>query len=595
MPVYDFKILESVAYKNVHRSTPISMVAEQPSFGLSLITTMKSQVPPDVPAYVKELLQPTPSAIRKLLAAWNGISPETQMLILSKFDEVQAPPHLVRKVYIKALDSDNAYIRYLAARSFRFDPDCSEEESALKEKIENDPNPLVKFALLEEPSSLSVMYDDAFKDADSFFELPQEARLAKIRLMVGGGKWIASLISEAVDKQLKDGTVSETELYEILADYLTKPAFRERYADTRTSYDGYNEYTKGSDIESLWELVPKLPASLSFLLIENLPEASGLKSEIPKNVIDAMTDTQLEMLLGRKDIGLKELRKELFWEGGDRNERIRSAAVRVNFNLDNDEFAKILARPPKERVPILEDLGMMAQDLRLCIYDAIHDALFASDVSPFGGDYEYALLARDQLKRRLKELKDWERETELTDLRLYRLAHTAMPWDPKKAGSSPSGVLEFFAEEIVAGDTWATFMAFSKAWRKKRDELDYEEDPIAAKNNLLRYLPRIYEIEGDLSDLNLFAGIDEQLKDIRQVIDSTYAQKYEELLAGHEQTILENQESQAKAQADALRAVVDGLQAGQKTQRTFTHTITALLVLILITLLVMVSLFTLAF
>ena len=550
---------------------------------------MQSHVPPEVPAYVEELMQATPSGIRKLLAAWDGLSPETQILILSRFDEVKAPPHLVRRVYIKALDSSNAYVRYLAARKFRFERHLSEEERALKERIENDREPLVKYALLENPSSLSVMYDDAFKDADSFFALPQEARLAKLRLIVGGGKWIAELISEAVDKHLKEGTVSEVELYEILADYLTKSTFRERYTDIQQTYDGYNEYTKGSDIESLWELVPKLPASLSILLIENLPEGSGLKTEIPKDVIDAMTDTQLELLLSRKDIGLKELRKKLFWEEGDRNERIRSASIRVNFSLDNDEFSRILAKPAKERIPILEDLGMMARDLRLCIYDAIHDALFASDTSLFGGDYEYALLARDQLKRRLGELEDWERESELTDLRLYRLAQSTVPWDSKKTGSSPSGVLEFLAEEIVAGDTWATFMAFSKAWRRKQDELEGEEDPIAAKNNLVRYLPRIYEIKGDNTDLDLFAGIDQRLKDIRQVVDSTYVEKYEELLAGHEQNIIEEQENRLKERTDALQTALNGLQAEQKTQRTFTYIVTTLLVLILIVVLVLVA------
>ena len=548
---------------------------------------MQSHVPPDVPAYVKDLMQPTPSGIRKLLAAWDGISSETQMLILSKFDQVQGPRHLIKKVYIKALDSDNAYVRYLAARKFQFGRDGSEEERALKERIENDPEPLVKYALLENPSSLSVMYDDAFKDADSFFALPQEARLAKIRLIVGGGKWIAGLISEAVDKHLKEGLVSEDDLYEILADYLTKPAFRERYADTHLTYDGYNEYTKGSDIESLWELVPKLAARLSALLIENLPEASGLKSEIPKDVIDAMTDTQLELLLSRKDIGLKELRKKLFWEEGDRNERIRNASIRVNFGLDNDEFAKILSKPPRQRVPILEDLGMIARDLRLCIYDAIHDALFSSDVSPFGGDYEYALLARDQLKRRLKKLEDWERENELTDLRLYRLAQSAMPWDSKKTGTSPSGVLEFLAEEIVAGDTWATFMAFSSAWRKKNDELDDEEDPIAAKNNLLRYLPRIYEIKGDNTELDLFAGIDERLKDIRHVVDTTYTQKYEEMLTSHEQNVLEEQENRLKQHTDTLKTALKELQVEQKNQRAFAYIAIALAFLILIVVVVL--------
>src|SRR5690606_2430319 len=137
---------------------------------------------------------------------------------------------------------------------------------------------------------------------------------------------------------------------------------------------------------------------ISHILIENLPEASGLKNEIPGDVIDSMTDYQLETLLYRRDIGLEKLRKKLFWGTDESRDRIKSAAVSFNFKLEYDEFAKILAKPPKERVSILKDLGMMASQLPLCFYDAIHDVLFASDVSPLGNDFEDAIFARDALE-----------------------------------------------------------------------------------------------------------------------------------------------------------------------------------------------------
>lgn len=543
---------------------------------------MEDKTAPAVPALVTEMVQPTPSGVAKLLAAWDGLSVETQILILVRFEDLQTPPHLLRRLHVRALDSDNAYIRYLAARKIKFRQSCTGEEQALKEKIENDPDPLVRFSLLEDPSTLSIMYDEAFKDADSFFALPQAARLAKIRLIAGGGEWIAALISEALGKQLKNGTVSELELYEILADYLTKPSFRERYTDTEATYDGYNEYSKGTDIESLWKLVPQLPGSLSTLLIEHLPEASGLIREIPKDVIDDLTDTQLEILLSRKDIELRELRKKLFWAAGITRERLRSAAVRVNFQIDNEDFASILAKPPKERVNILEDLAMMASDLRLCVFDAIHDALFASDVSPLGGDYEYAMFAREKLKKRLAELKGWERDRELLDLRLYRLAHRAMPWDPKKEGSAPPDTLGFLADEIIAGDTWATFMAFSEAWRRKNEELQREQDPHLLKADLNRCLPRIYEVENDMSDVDVVTKIDGRLKDIRQAIETTYAEKFEQMLADSEQNILEEHASQLKNQSESLRQAFTALATGQQKQTVLLSIVAGLLVLILL-------------
>lgn len=543
------------------------------------------------PVFIEELVQPTPSAITKLLAAWDGLSVETQIFALSRLDDFNAPAHMLRKLHVKALDSENAYIRYLAARRLRFRRDRSDEDNKLRTRIENDPDPLVRFSLLEDPSTLSVMYDDAFKDADSFFALPQAARLAKIRLLIGGGQWIAALISEALNKQLKDGTVTELELYEILADYLNKPAFRERYADTGLTYDGYNEYSKGADIESLWELVPKLPGSLSALLLEALPESAGLKSEIPKHVLDALTDTQLEILLSRKDIGLGELRKNLFWAAGITRERLRSAAVRVNFQIDNEEFASILAKPPKERVNILEDLAMMASDLRLCIFDAIHDSLFASDVSPLGGDYEYAIFARDKLNKRLAELKDWPRQTELLELRLYRLAHRAMPWDTKKEGSAPTGKLRFLADEIVAGDTWATFMAFSDTFTRKLERLERGQGDELSKNELLRCLPRIYEIEDDKTDLDRFMKIDAKLSELGSVVEATYSEKHKKMLSDLESRLLEEQAGGLEVQSESMHKIIAPLTKAQQKQVMVLSIIAALLGLVLVGVLFLVSAF----
>ncbi len=291
---------------------------------------MKNKTLPDVPKHIKELMQSTPSSIAKLLAAWSGLSTETQILILSKLDEIRVTGYLVpqiMKVITKALDSDNAYVRYLAARKFRNFASYSlyeDEEGTLKEKIENDPVPLVRYSLLENAYGIG---DDSLEDADSFFALPREARLAKIRLVRGKGEKIAAILSQAADKHLKDGTVSEVEIFEILSDYLVKPEFQEYYTDTRVSYDGLEEYSMGKDIESLWKLVPKLPEGISPVIIENLPEASGLMSSIPEDVINAMTDNQLSILLYREDIGLRELRKKLFWEAGEERDNIKTAAV----------------------------------------------------------------------------------------------------------------------------------------------------------------------------------------------------------------------------------------------------------------------------
>lgn len=544
---------------------------------------MENKTQPDLPKHIKELMQPTPSSIAKLLAAWSGLSCETQILILSKLDEIPAPGYLVQKiikVIIKALDSDNAYVRYLAARKFKllsYYYSDEDEEKTLKEKIESDPDPLVKFSLMEDSSGIGV---DIFEDADSFFALPQEARLAKVRLLsgTGDGERIAVLLSQVADKHLKDGTVSEVELYEILADYLVKPEFQEKYGDLMAA-----TCPERMDIESLWRLVPKLPKGLSHVLIENLPEPSVKVSNIPEDIIDTMTDNQLATLLYREDIGLEELRKKLFWEAGEERDKIKTAAVCSNFHLEYDEFAKILAKPPKERVYIVKTLGMFASQLNLCFYDAIHDALCAPDVSSL--DFEDEIFfARNVLERRIKELEGQRREQELTELRLYRLAKSAVPWDTKEKGYAPSGELEFLSEKIVPGDTWATFMAFSEAWAEGKIKEAYGV-PSRTKG-LDKHLPLIYEFDEDDWEpeepdiTESIKRIDEKLTEIQQIINLTDNQGNAEMLEGLEQIREHDTELNTHTQQEVagLRSELKALKSGLNRQRILMYIVIGLMI-----------------
>src|SRR5438132_13724477 len=170
-----------------------------------------------LPDQLTPLLEPTPSGVAKLVAAWDGLNTESQILILILLERAGLPAYLNQKVRIKALDSATAYVRYMAARRLHFSRDDTEEKKAVKQRIEEDPEPLVRYCLLE--SSYGLFGRD-LADVDAFFALPHEARLAKVRLLHGSGEAMANLIGHAVDHQLKEGKVSTIELFEILSDYV---------------------------------------------------------------------------------------------------------------------------------------------------------------------------------------------------------------------------------------------------------------------------------------------------------------------------------------------------------------------------------------
>ena len=102
-----------------------------------------------LPDHLAPLLEPTPSGVAKLVAAWEGLSTELQILILTGLDKAGLPAYLKEKVCIKALDGANAYVRYLAARWLHFSGDDTDEKKAVKQRIGEDPDPLVRYCLLE--------------------------------------------------------------------------------------------------------------------------------------------------------------------------------------------------------------------------------------------------------------------------------------------------------------------------------------------------------------------------------------------------------------------------------------------------------------
>ena len=460
-----------------------------------------------LPPHLIPLLNPTPSGTAKLLAAWDDLSLESQMQVLLALDDTKHSDYLSKKVLSKALDSSNAYVRYLAAKGLESSTYNEEERKALEERIAADPEDLVKYCLLE--LGLFGVIDKDIQNPASFFNLPHGARLAKVRQLKGRGKEIASLITYAVENLLEEGKVSETELYEILADYLINPSFKYWYRG-EAHLVGEGIWAAEEDIEALWQLIPKIPEKLSYVLLAHLPEGVGdfwTSAQIPQAVLDQLTSHQLKTLLYRDDIELEKFRKQIFRKPADRLDNLRCAAISRNFDLTYREFSNILQKPDEEKFSILRDLSF-AGDLSLVLYQALHDILNEGkgcddDWQNLGDDAETAVT---YMNHRQKELEGSQKQHQFTELKLYKLAETAAPWKKGEEGYQPSGKLEFLAPLTVPGDTWKTFMNYSEEWGKYRTQ----------REELVKELPRSFEIEEEEEEGELNAGDKEP--------ESSYAQ-----------------------------------------------------------------------
>jgi len=424
--------------------------------------------PHELPTYLKPLLEPTPSSIAKLLAVWDGLSTERHLEILGLYEHLETYPFLRDRVYRKALESDNAYVRYLAAKHLYRSCEPSQEQTGINKQIAEDRDPLVRYSYLER--SLGIIGDRDLDDPVQFFALPHAARLAKVQGLWRPGEILANLVRHAVEHELRTGKVSENELAEILLDCVAKPAFRETHALNLGSYDGYGEYSKGTSVVALWHLVPDVPSFMSYILLHYLPESAGLQTGIPPEVLERMTDAQLEVLLSRRDITLEGLRKRLFFDGATQQTRdcpsgLFSAAISYNFDLTYEEFAVILNRPEEERARFLNNL-CFAYDLSLCLRQAIHDLLLHYDWSDMrcSGGAEWAKRSLEDGLERVRREASARKKKEVNEWRLYQLARIAVPWKQDREAYPPEEDLGFLAEHIHKGDTWATFTAFSRAW-----------------------------------------------------------------------------------------------------------------------------------
>lgn len=82
---------------------------------------MSNQTATDISDHLAALLDSSPSGVAKLIAAWNGLSTESQIIILAKLDRARLPAYLDEKIRMAAFESSNAYVRYLAARGLHCD------------------------------------------------------------------------------------------------------------------------------------------------------------------------------------------------------------------------------------------------------------------------------------------------------------------------------------------------------------------------------------------------------------------------------------------------------------------------------------------
>lgn len=433
------------------------------------------------PKHLEPLLDGTPLAIERITQAWPGLTTSDRVYLLSVLladtsterKTIRWSHHRKRLVDL-ALGDDNAYVRYLAAKDvsapFKSKDAGYLEDKARFEKVQSDTAPLVRFASEEEGWKVLTRELD---DPHSFWSRPQIERLALVNGVEESGETIAQLLRYATKNLLPTKAVSLDEMLDVLLQYLGGKTIAERVAASEDYahrfYDGFAEYSAGESVKALWVVIPEIPKALSYVLIECLPEEAGFQSNIPLSVLESFDDHQLERLLWRNDVTLKDLRRKLYKES--KNDSLRQAALTsLHLVLSDSDISELVYDPhgPVETgKKKLKELVMLAENCRgatlvqmQAICDLINDA--PTDFHSGFGNWSAVDAGRMLQTERAKQLAPHVLEREVFAMRLFALAKDVAPIKVDDTQGALPDKLFQHKNLIVQQNPWQTYINLSK-------------------------------------------------------------------------------------------------------------------------------------
>ncbi len=402
-----------------------------------------------IPKYLEELVKPTPLSVEKLLAAWDGLSFETQLTILSEYVSTY-PQHYRNKICLKSISSKNEYVR-LVSKNIGIFPNYKDSSLLVSSNYY-----LPKWCI--------PLPDNPIYSPEKFLNLNQIERLIIVSTIDGFGEEIAGIVKYYYTHRENLKNTSEEQVFDILCEYFKGSGF-DRYKSGEMSFDGYDEFLKGEAIAAFWELIPIVSESIAYLLIENLPAKSGFKS-FTEDIIPNLPEKYFIWFLSNKNNHVSEFRKSIF-KSDDYSHKIKEAAICCHFCLNEYEFLEIVKCDTKKRLSVIESL-VFASDMSICCLKAVADLLrLETDV-----DYMSIRICNQNVSRKFNQISSEYQSYQLNLIRLYEIAKRILPWKEtnQREFNFPSEV-GFLKFDTTGLNTWEIFVKI-----KEKFDLAYKSD-----------------------------------------------------------------------------------------------------------------------
>jgi hypothetical protein len=416
--------------------------------------------------FVDELCDSRPSSRLMLLEAWETLSPETKVEVLFR---VTGDPQYGENLELieKALESTNAYTRYLAARSGWLEDDGRHEDlrkGALRKRLRADPSPLVQGGLVYRHAYSQLV--GLGPDPGLVCGLPLAERVVLLSWVKHPAEWFPKVVRKAIREGLP-----ERELRVMSEEYLASHVAKE-FSSTGLYGRGSRESERG--LAELWRLAAQL--------LDNYPECAGLFIRklptrphesnhdcVPEDALHAMNESALVTLLGRSDVEMGTYRAALLLQRAEPSDQLLEAAASRHVAMTNNQFGSLLKMP--HRIAAIE----YCEGLPTVMMRALKDCFrFKYGHARFGELTDYP---PETIRQQLAQIPQPKQRETIRDLRKYQLATIFAPWpnqpqpvdshslsgdfiDQRAPWSHLVNRLQYPKSLAVPGDPWATYCLF---------------------------------------------------------------------------------------------------------------------------------------
>ncbi len=449
------------------------------------------------PTYLEAITNPTPLSVARLTACWGDLSVESQLDILTK--HVSAYPSRYKlSICLEALKSPNFHVRYVAV-------DIGWNVPKIQECAKMDASKYISGANVVSLGRLNCTYE-------VFFNLTDCERLVNVSRMAGGADQIAGLVRHWYSNSEWTENISEDHVFDILCEYLSAPTFRSYYL--RESRDGGIEASKGSEINAMWNLLTIVNKSIALLLIDKLPERSGL-SNFEAELLGRIPEDYADWILSNERLVLETVRRTVF-QSPAFSDRLKAAAAACNLSLSDSEFLEFMSSD-KIRSQDLVNAIVFSKHTDVCIKKALIDLA----LEPHGDGFE-VLDAKKSIIRQLSKMDARERRWQLSKIRLYNIAVWCSPWGGKRAESKGKGlndrfgfIPEFDVDKLSKLPTWNAYVLLREMWER----IFWSRG--ASKSDQGKLYQQLEEFKIEEETLLVSSNsIEERVEDIREMQDT---------------------------------------------------------------------------